>query len=441
LALLCAGVGLLAGIEPVAAIAAALGLVFVLLVLTDLTVGLAAFTFLTFVALVPNALGPAVSFLKVAGLLLALSWLATVVWGRENQRGFVASFPGLTYALVGFLLWTALSLIWAEAGGPALSAFARYSLNAILFVIVFSAVREKDDLLKVMGAFALGSTVASLFGLLTFSSDPTSADRLSGTLGNPNELAAVLVVGAIFGIGLTIALKDSPPIRLAAAVAAAICILSLCLTLSRTGIVAGLVAMLAAIALAGKRRGWVTFLVVVIVFAGFGYFTAFASQDARNRITDPGNGTGRTDLWQVGRRMVSAHPIIGVGAGNFQTVSVHYLLEPGLIKRTDFIIDTPKVPHNTYLGILAELGIVGLALFMTIVFACLSFAYKAARNFRARGDPKLEIMARTVLVALIGLLAADFFNSEEIQKSLWLLLGLCPALLAMSLRDDEAGRA
>jgi hypothetical protein len=56
----------------------------------------------------------------------------------------------------------------------------------------------------------------------------------------------------------------------------------------------------------------------------------------------------------------------------------------------------------------------------------------------------MEMIARATLVGLMGILAADFFVSGQFSKQLWLLLGLGPALLAMSRRrsvddpeDDE----
>jgi O-antigen ligase len=130
--------------------------------------------------------------------------------------------------------------------------------------------------------------------------------------------------------------------------------------------------------------------------------------------------------------MVQAHPVTGVGVGNFKTSSVHYLLKPGAIKRDEFIVDTPKVAHNTYLQVLAELGIPGLVLFMFIIVFSLSSGWRAARIFDRRGDLRMELLARGILVALVGLLAADVFISEEFSKQLWLLLGLCPALLAIA---------
>ena len=41
----------------------------------------------------------------------------------------------------------------------------------------------------------------------------------------------------------------------------------------------------------------------------------------------------------------------------------------------------------------------------------------------------MEIVARAMVVALVGILAADFFITEQYGKQLWLLLGLGPALL------------
>ena len=108
-------------------------------------------------------------------------------------------------------------------------------------------------------------------------------------------------------------------------------------------------------------------VVAAAVLAAVIYFGAFASVDARDRILELDGGTGRTDIWTVGWRMVEAQPLWGVGAGNFPVASIHYLLEPGALLRTDFIVDDPKVAHNTYLNVLAELGVVGLALFLAIL--------------------------------------------------------------------------
>jgi O-antigen ligase len=173
-------------------------------------------------------------------------------------------------------------------------------------------------------------------------------------------------------------------------------------------------------------------VVVAVALAGVGYFNYVASPAIRSHVSSVGSGTGRLDLWTVAWRMVEQEPIRGVGGGNFPVSSVHYLLEPGAIARSDFIVGSPKVAHNTYLELWAELGLVGLILFLSVVGFCLYSALKAAGSFARQGDDQMEVIARTLFVALAALLAADFFGSRLTNKEIWLLLGLAPALLAIA---------
>jgi O-antigen ligase len=137
--------------------------------------------------------------------------------------------------------------------------------------------------------------------------------------------------------------------------------------------------------------------------------------------------------------MVEAHPVNGVGSGNFPISSIHYLLvKPGAIERDEFIVDTPKVAHNSYLQVLAELGVVGLAMFLSIIGFAIWCALRADRWFGRVGDTQMEIVARAMVVALVGILAADFFITEQYGKQLWLLLGLGPALLGVARRTYPA---
>jgi O-antigen ligase len=139
--------------------------------------------------------------------------------------------------------------------------------------------------------------------------------------------------------------------------------------------------------------------------------------------------------------MVEAHPLDGVGAGNFQVSSKHYVLQPGSLARSDEIFIGNKVTHNTYLQTAAELGLIGLALFLGVIAFSFWCLVGAAQRFRRARDIPSEALARSLIVAMVGLLAADFFISEMFSKQLWLMLGIGPALLAIAKRTEAAAKS
>src|SRR5919201_3513260 len=148
--------GLAAGIDPRLAIAAAIGLGFVVLVMGDLTIGLCLFAVVAFLDVLPHLGGSALSFTKLVGFLLAISWLAKVSSDTDSRNDFLAAHPTFTYVLALFVAWIALSLTWAESSGAGMTPLMRYALNMILFLIVFTAVRTPRALAWTVGAYVAG---------------------------------------------------------------------------------------------------------------------------------------------------------------------------------------------------------------------------------------------------------------------------------------------
>ncbi|MDX6651777.1 MAG: hypothetical protein QOJ38_558 [Solirubrobacterales bacterium] len=441
--------GLLAGIDPALAIAAAVGIGFVGLVLADLTTGVMLFALLSFLGLLPTLAGPSLSPPKLAGLLLAISWLAVMATRPQDARDLFTDHPAVAALLLTFLAWVGLSGIWAESPSAAATSLYRLLLNLALFPIVYSAIRRREHAFWIAGAYVGGAVIAAAYGFVvkpdvSAASGVGGADalnRVSGTIGDPNELAAALVTGVALATGLVVALKRAPGVRLLAAGGGALCLATIFLTLSRGGLIALAMALVAGIAIGGRwRLAYATVAVAAVVGAG-AYYTQVATPAQRQHLTSNDGGTGRTDIWKVGWRMVDRRPLEGFGAGNFPVSSVHYVLQPGTLRRSDLLVEQPQVTHNIYLQLLSELGIVGLALFLAIVAMSIRCALRAASTFKRRGESGLELLTRAVIVGLAGMLAADFFLSGQYSKQLWLLLALCPALMGLAARQvDDALR-
>ncbi|MFN8113687.1 MAG: O-antigen ligase family protein [Solirubrobacterales bacterium] len=453
-------IGALAGVDPKLAIAAAFGIAFALVAVANLAVGVTIFTVLTFMELAPVAGGQALSFSKVAGLVLVISWIALVSSDRD-QRLLFRDHPWLSGFLGFFLAWMTLSAVWAEDSGVissiwqedpggSIGTIVRYALSIMLIPIVYTALGTRQKMRWIAAAFAGGAAFAAAYGLSAAPSSSAAAvsataagdlNRVTGTIGDPNLLASVLVVGIV--MSATLALDQSRELltRILGGVSMVLCFSAVVATASRGGLIATGAALLAWIVIAPKgTRPRVFAAVLAFAATVFLFFSVVASDEQVARITTADGGAGRTDIWKIGWRMFEANPVVGVGSGNFRTSSIHYLLaEPGAIQRSYYIADTPAVAHNLYLEILTELGLVGLTLFLAVIVGSMAAAVRAYRRFDRLGDAGMATIARATVIGLVATLAADFFLSAQFSKQLWILLSLGPALLAIARFRSPSG--
>jgi len=426
-------VGLAAGVQPRLGVAAALGIGFAAAVLADVTVGLFLFTILSFLEVV-NAGSGAVSFIKVAGLILFVSWLAAqATRARREPRSLLASSPGLTMAVVAFVSWSAISVAWADSSGTAVSSTSRFLLDVLLFPIVFGAIRRREHFIWIVAAFVIGAVMSSVTGLLQ-----SGGARLAGGIGDPDGEAAVLAAALMLDVGLIATLRRGSPARLLAVIGGLIMGAGLLDTGSRGGFVALAAALVAAVLLGGRWRGRAAGLMLIVIILTPVFLFVLVPSAAVQHLSST-SSSGRTDLWKVGIKMWETNPVAGVGSGNFTVASIHYVQQAGAITRADLIVDVPHVAHNTYLQILDELGVPGLLLFLTIAIGSVSAALRAARIYERKGDISFELMSRALALALVALLTADLFITNEYERLLWLLLALPPALLAVARSETGAG--
>ncbi len=136
----------------------------------------------------------------------------------------------------------------------------------------------------------------------------------------------------------------------------------------------------------------------------------------------------RIALLETGLRMVQAHPLTGIGAGNFKPLSRNF----------GHLVEDPGVAHNTYIEVAAELGIPGLMLFGAILFSAFQTLARVRRAARDSGPALIYHVSEAIQVGLTGGLVAIFFLSAEYQKLLWLMvfLTMClPAIAAEATSD------
>ena len=117
----------------------------------------------------------------------------------------------------------------------------------------------------------------------------------------------------------------------------------------------------------------------------------------------------RYDAWAAGLDMWHHHPLIGVGARLF---GENYWM----------------AAHNSYLLSLAELGIVGLTLFLTIIYLCFKTLIVGLRELaQIPGTRAATVWGMALLAALAGVVFQINTLSFLYHPVLWMVIGLVGA--------------
>jgi len=133
----------------------------------------------------------------------------------------------------------------------------------------------------------------------------------------------------------------------------------------------------------------------------------------------------RVPLWDIAIRMFKDYPIFGVGLGMHKKLLQQYW-------EVSALFPTFRIwhMHNTYLEILAEAGIVGIATFLWIFIRFFKTAFKAVKNMTGEQQAILLGLIGSVIAALILALSASNI-SAGVQETVmfWFLLGIAASLV------------
>jgi len=153
---------------------------------------------------------------------------------------------------------------------------------------------------------------------------------------------------------------------------------------------------------AGKKNPW----------SFYGKLRSIASPKADNNVF-------RLKIWKLTTIMISDHPLTGVGAGNWKIHSAKYY------NRYNINFEKKQLnwlrPHNDFLWVFAEKGILGILLFLSIFGFTIYYIIKILFS-----DVQLDqkILTLFLLSGLICYLTVSFFSFplERINQQVYLAL-------------------
>jgi putative inorganic carbon (hco3(-)) transporter len=351
-------------------------------------------------ALVTSALASALMVLRRIGL---------------RERIFMDGARG--WSLAALVILATASIGWSF--NPEASKFQAQELfkSLAIYLTMVNLVTSSRRLAVLCLAMIFASLVTSIGTINWYYAGENLVEgfraRWVGVYADPNRMA--MSIGIIVPMAAAFALRRESPwaVRGLCAAAVVLAIIAIVFSHSRGGFI-GLAAALAVWTLREKRLSQT--VAVGLVAIGM---LIFAPKSFWHRTETVGHfevdasAIGRINAWHVTSEINIDKPMLGVGVGAFQTAWPQYA-PPGARRS--------YAAHNVFLQVIAELGLVGIALFLVFVGAGTGGVFEASSN------PQVGWLSRAVAASLVGYLVCSLFAGFLASPHLYVLVGLAACI-------------
>lgn len=380
-------------------------------------IGLFLFTVLLYVR--PHELYPTVTFFKGLAYLVAAATLAIFLPSQLAVEGNLTARPREVNLILLLSLAVLLSVPLALDPAEAWEKCTEFLKVVVMFIVMVNVLRTERRL-KILLFLSLGiGCVVSVGAISDFHNGRflEAADRIKGVLGgmfdNPNDMALHLVMMTPIAVALLFSTRNIFSKAFYAA-CTLLLIVGNVVTFSRGGLLGLLGAMAVVLWKLGRRHRLLVFMLALsftfslIVFMPKTMVERVAS--AINPASDESaamSASGRQELLVRSIVVMVRHPLLGVGMGNFHTVSIR-----------------EKVAHNAYTQIGAEVGIPAMLLYTMFIVA----AYKRMSGVEkaedaAENHSRFYYLSVGLQAGLVGYMISSFFLSVGHLHYVYYLVG------------------
>ena len=302
------------------------------------------------------------------------------------------------------LLFAVMAIATVLAASPATSLRELINIAVLLTFFLFALMHTADArtgermlrMLVVLAGCCGGLAVLEMTGVLPgqFPRWGTPFNRAALGFGQPNALGLFLVI--MVPLAVHEMRTTSGARRIANGMLLCATVAGLFATFSRGSWLA-LVAGTATLLFVGDRRLFARFLVAtVVVSIVLDIVSGGMIRDTALRTLTDWVIEQRAALMLAGIMMFLAHPVLGVGPGGFAT----QLESVGA--QIPSLWDYLPTPHNAYVQMAAETGVIGLLAFVVFLAACFRVLVRNAIDARTQGADAAEQSLRRCLAWSFG---------------------------------------
>ena len=295
----------------------------------------------------------------------AVGLAALVHWAWTTDETLLSANRRLVVACWGCLAAVAIQILLLGIQVFTVASLVRLLYAPLGVFAAFAVYRRIDRLIDVIvGLVGLECAVLVLPRLRSPIALATRLDPAS--LGGRNVFGAFLMTLIVLRVSMWAYTRERPPWYVLAGLASAL--VALLLTFARSPVI-GLIGGLIAISISSMRRRGITGRSLRSACAIVVLASPLLTQAAlRDRLTSlsPAQASGRSEIWTVAWRFFRERPLFGHGFGSFTTTSRNIVED--FVTSAKYGPAQPGAPqptssaHNMVLQVLAEGGIVGMAI-------------------------------------------------------------------------------
>ncbi len=359
-----------------------------------------------------------------------------LIYGLKNIKRIKELIQNLKNWQWPILIWLIIATL-AMFISPDLRAGAgvwkAYFIEPILLLIVFlDLIKNKKDLKLILSAFIFSALTVSIYALYQkfvgqgiWSTEVWGQPqvlRVTSFFPHPNFLGLYLGPLMLLGLGYIFSyIKNKNIIIGCALLLFVITSLSLVYARSEATILAVLVGLffLGLIVKSSQKYTLAFLFIILLLIFSFpvsrNYFVQkIGLQDLSGQL--------RFNIWQGAVELIKEKPVLGVGLDGYERLAPDYqkrFYDPHTGELIS--VETHPYPHNLYLTLWLELGLLGLIVFTWILIKFFKQGFKQLDKKNV--IISTSIMAAMIVIVIHGLADTPYFKND-LAILFWLIIGL-----------------
>ena len=378
--------------------------------------------------------------------LLTLTIFTYYIFLIIKEGKFIYSVNSLNFPILLFILIAVLSILVNNSFWVSLKYFINLLSLFLIYFFIINNIKTKDIFSFCLIIFFITASFVSLYLLIQYYGlDPFLSDtkRLTSTLGNKNYVSGYLAL--IFPIAFSFFLIESKKRKKI--------FFEIILLIIYTGIIvchtrAIWAALFFSLLLFGyflfhfkinnilkDNKKW-----LVILFSLFLLITLIYSTNNplnRSSITAAERAISAFDMqgislrehllkWQSTMDMIKDRPLFGSGLGTFPLYYLNYQAD-FLQRNPEYLnfVGKAEEAHNEYLQIWAEMGIIGLLLFLLIIIIFYRTNLNSIKKIKTiEGKIVIIGLISGVTITLIHSIFSFPFHIPAVGAAFWFIIGI-----------------